>query len=497
LTKKEQKPKIAVVTLIQEGAVKVGGEHAMMYPYVEQIIRAAETVKDELIVTPYIITPKPGELKEIPSVEKLKEEMAKCNQGKMILVSNGADEPYEHPWNWERYGYEANEAMISLVKDQNFDGLIIMAHGFASIPAILDFTVDYDNGKYGDIPVRSYYITHSSFAEHKDSRPQRRLLEKEVHNHAGMIAISTYMSKHLEEIGMVDDQGDTIPLYNALPEKGWFTKRVPRKQILALLKDRNASINEGPFYGSKLPIEDILSGEKELVLYFGRAQRYVKGTDAIIACAQEDPSRHYMVICSGNDDELQWHLDLIENLPNITLAWEHNSTLVLGMTQLTDNDPNVKIIALFLSRKEPMGLVSRELLLMQEKGSILPIVSGSCGFDDPWQREYSFVVTNPCFCEDIEEVQEIAYQQKTKAEKIFIHKDCVKETIDAINKISKMSQQERIKRVEEYAEAIRANYTQDRYWTFYLQTFQLLLPKYASKIEEQIQKNNLTKIESV
>jgi len=32
-----KKPKIAIITLIQEGVVKVGGEHAMLFPYVEQI----------------------------------------------------------------------------------------------------------------------------------------------------------------------------------------------------------------------------------------------------------------------------------------------------------------------------------------------------------------------------------------------------------------------------------------------------------------------------
>ncbi|MHA1212008.1 MAG: hypothetical protein ACTSSH_06070, partial [Candidatus Heimdallarchaeota archaeon] len=379
------KPRIAVITLIQEGAVKIGGEHAMLFPYVEQVIKAAESVKDSLEVIPYVISPRPKKLEALARVEELKEKMAQTNNGKMILVSNGATGPYAHPWNWERYGFEANKAMIRLNKENDFSGIIIMAHGYASIPVVLDMKASQEDGSFNGIPISSYYITHSSYAEHKDARPQRRMLEREIQNHAKMIAISPYMANHLEEISLIDSSEETIPLYNALPTKGWFSTKVPQAIIKEMIAERNEMINKGPFYGSKLPLDEILIGKKELVLYFGRAQKYVKGTDAVIACARHDSKRHYMLICSGSADELKWHLSLLEQTPNVTLAWEHNSKLVLGTVQLTESNPKARLYSIFLSRKEPMGLVSREVVLMQDTGSLLPIVSGDCGFDDQWQ----------------------------------------------------------------------------------------------------------------
>ena len=93
----KSKPKIAIVTLIQEGAVKVGGEHAMLFPYVEQIIKTAETVKEDIEIIPYIISPRPKKLETLSQVESLKEKMMETNGGQMILVSNGAAGPYANP----------------------------------------------------------------------------------------------------------------------------------------------------------------------------------------------------------------------------------------------------------------------------------------------------------------------------------------------------------------------------------------------------------------
>lgn len=493
----DKKPKIAIVTLIQEGVVKVGGEHAMLFPYVEQAIKAAETVKDKIDVIPYVISPRPKKLENLARVEELKKKMNEMNDGEIILVSNGADGPYADPWNWEKYGYEANKTMINLVKKKNLAGLIIMAHGYSSIPAVLNLSTAKENNLFGKIPISCFYITHSSFDEHKDSRPQRRILEREIHNHAKMIAISPYMSQHLEDIALVESKKDTIPLYNALPEEGWFSNRIPKNETLELLRTRNETINsQGPFYGAKLPIDDILAGKKEMILYFGRAQKYVKGTDAVIACAAHDTNRHYFVICSGSEEELDWHKKLIKDLDNVTLAWEHNSKLVLGTVQLTENDDKVRIIALFLSRREPMGLVSRELVLMQDNGSVLPIVSDNCGFDDKWQREYSFVVTNPCVCED-DEIERNKNSTLKKTSDIFIHDSCIENTLEVLDKIGKMSIEEIRKRVQEYSEAVKKHYSQDRYWSFYLEAVSKVTPNYKNFIEQKVKENNLMRIPNI
>lgn len=496
MTEKTRKLKIAVVTLIQEGAAKIGGEHAMLYPYVEQIIKAADTVKEKVKLIPYVISPRPKILEVLPRVEKLKNQMTETNEGKLILVSNGADEPYEEPWNWEKYGFEANEALINLHSENKFDGIIIMAHGFASIPAILNMKASKENCSYGDIPIFSYYITHSSFDEHKDNRPQRRILEQEIHHHAKMIAISPYMSNHLEEIKLVDKKEQTIPLYNALPENGWFSTKVPLTEIINLIEERNKTTNKGPFFGSKLPLKEILAGDKELVLYFGRAQKYVKGTDAVIACAKNDSKRHYMLICSGSEEELDWHKLLIKNTSNITLAWEHNSRLVLGMVQITENNPNSRIYSLFLSRREPMGLVSREVVLMQDEGTVLPIVSDSCGFDDQWQQEYSYAVTNPSTKEENLIEQKINSKLTSNSE-IFIHDKCIKGTLDALDSLSSLTLDELRKRVKDYRKAVEKNYSQNRYWAFYLQTLTHINEDLKSFIDTKLKENNLQTIPNV
>ncbi|MBN1328330.1 MAG: hypothetical protein JXA54_02545 [Candidatus Heimdallarchaeota archaeon] len=490
------KPKIAVITLIQEGAAKIGGEHAMLFPYVEQAIKAAKTVEDTLEIIPYVISPRPKKIEVLPQVEKLKESMAETNNGKMILVSNGVANPYSDPWNWERYGYEANKVMIRIFKERNLSGIIIMAHGFASIPAILDMKTSQDNGEYGNIPISCYYITHSSFEEHKDNRSQRRMLEREIQNHAKMIAISPYMANHLEQIGLIDDSKNAIPLYNALPENGWFSIKVPNEVITEMINERNEKINQGPFYGVPLPLDEIKYGKKELVLYFGRAQTYVKGTDAVIACAKNDPKRHYMLICSGSTDELKWHQKLLVNTINVTLSWEHNSKFVLGTVQLTENNPLARIYAIFLSRREPMGLVSREVILMQDNGSVLPIVSGSCGFDDKWQEEFSFVVTNPSNCED-DSLKSKENCNLAFGNDIFIHDDCIRNTLEALDKLSLMSLDELRKRVYNYKKAIKENYSQDRYWSFYLETISKILPDFKKIIDEKMIENKLQKVPNV
>lgn len=493
MPKKDKKQKIAIITLIQEGAAKVGGEHAMMFPYVEQAIKAANTIKEKVTVIPYIISPKPERIEKLPRVTVLKEKMKKTNGGKMILVKNGAGEPYGHPWNWEKYGHEAHKEIITLIEKEELDGIIIMAHGFASVPAVLDLTAAQKDGKIKDIPIQSFAVTHSTFDEHKDVRPQRRLFEREIHNHAKMIAISPYMAEHLQEMEMVSEDRKPIPLYNALPKDGWFSTKIPRPTILNMLHERNQKVSEGPFYGVKLPIKDILSGKKELVLYFGRPQKYVKGTDAVIACAKQDQKRHYMLICSGSEEELEWHLELIDELENVTLAWEHNSKLVLGTVQLTENNPDARITALFLSRREPMGLVSREVVLMQDEGSVLPVVSDNCGFEDPWQKEYSFVVTNPCIGEE-ENNKDL--KQKMEDE-IYVSPDCVKETLEILDKISQMEIIELRKRVQQYAEKIKENYSEDRYWAFYLQAIALFGQDLERNIEEKLAENRLEKIPNV
>ncbi|NHJ86625.1 MAG: glycosyltransferase family 4 protein [Asgard group archaeon] len=491
----KSKPKIAVVTLIQEGAVKVGGEHAMLFPYVEQIINAADKVKEKITIIPYVITPRPKKMVVLPQVEELKTKMAETNNGEMILVSNGAAGPYANPWNWEKYGHEANKEIVKLAKKEQLNGIIIMAHGFASIPAILDLETSKENGEYGEIPILDYYVTHSTFDEHKDNRSQRKILEREVHHHAKMIAISPYMAQHLESIKMIEDSKNTIPLYNALPEKGWFSNKVPKELTLEMIQERNSKINKGPFYGVKLPIEDIIEGKKELVLYFGRAQKYVKGTDAVIACAKNDPKRHYMLICSGSNDELKWHKDLIKGAQNITLAWEHNSKLVLGMVQLSENNDIARIYSLFLSRREPMGLVSREVVLMQDNGSVLPIVSDGCGFEDVWQKAFSFLVTNPSSCEDVQNKRE--FSKLDHGSDIFIHDNCIQQTIAALNNLSKLSIKEIRERVNNYKEAVKKHYSQDRYLVFYLQATAKLLPNQKEFVEKKIDENNLTKIDNV
>jgi hypothetical protein len=488
--------KVAIITLIQEGAVKVGGEHAMLFPYVEQIIKTAESVKDKIAVIPYVISPRPKKLEQLPRVEELKKQMAETNNGEMILVSNGAAGPYANPWNWEKYGHEANKMMLKLFKQRKFDAIVVMGHGFASIPAILNLATSQDNGQYKDIPINCYFITHSSFDEHKDNRPQRRILEREIQNHAKMIAISPYMSNHLEDLALVKSKEDTIPLYNALPDKGWFSNRIPLDTTLELLSERNQKVGKGPFYGTSLPIEDILDGKKELVLYFGRAQKYVKGTDAVIAAASVDTTRHYMLICSGSNDELKWHLDLMAGLDNVTLAWEHNSKLVLGVVQLTENNPKARIYSLFLSRREPMGLVSREVILMQDNGSVIPIVSDNCGFDDIWQRKFGFVVTNPSSCED-DPVKQQTYSQRAKKSDIYIHEDCIQNTISALNQLSKLSNKELQERVQNYSQAIKENYSQNRYWVFYLQTLIKSNPELEDYLSKIMKENNLQKIQNV
>ncbi|MFW9922388.1 MAG: hypothetical protein ACFFDW_03765 [Candidatus Thorarchaeota archaeon] len=491
-----KKLRIAIVTLIQEGVVKVGGEHAMLFPYVEQIIKTAETVKDEIDVIPYVITPRPKKIEKLAQVDKLKESMASTNNGKMILVSNGASGPYANPWNWEKYGHEANKAMIKLVKEDKIDGLIVMAHGFASIPAILDLVPSKESGMYKNIPISCYYITHSTYDEHKDNRPQRKLLEREVQYHAKMIAISPYMSNHLEQIKMINKKESTIPLYNALPNIGWFSNKISSTETLEMISSRNQTVNSGPFYGNILPIEDILSGKKEMVLYFGRAQKYVKGTDAIIACAKNDPKRHYFLICSGSKDELNWHLDLISDLSNITIAWEHNSKLVLGTVQLTEDNDKARIYAIFLSRREPMGLVSRELVLMQTNGSVLPIVSDHCGFEDEYQKKFGFIVTNPSSCEDDPEKRK-TYSQMAKKSDIFIHDFCVQETLNVLDEMSKLSITELRNRVRAYSLAVKNYYSQDRYWVFYLQALGKLKPEIENIVNKKINENKLTTLPNV
>ncbi|NHJ46797.1 MAG: hypothetical protein FK733_03320 [Asgard group archaeon] len=495
MTDKKNKLKIAVVTLIQEGAAKIGGEHAMLFPYVEQIIKAAATVKDRVTLIPYVISPRPKSMQKLKQVDNLKSQMSSTNGGKMILVSNGAEIPYENPWNWEKYGYEANEALIQLHSEKKFDGIIIMAHGYASIPVVLNIKASKQNGSYGKIPIVSYYITHSSFDEHKDNRPQRKILEREIQNHAKMIAISPYMAQHLEDIGLVKKKGETIPLYNALPKNGWFSSKVSLDEVTDLVSQRNKTINKGPFFGQVLPYKEILTGSKELVLYFGRAQKYVKGTDAVIACAKNDPKRHYMLICSGSEDELVWHKKLIADTPNITLAWEHNSRLVLGMVQISENSPKARIYSIFLSRREPMGLVSREVVLMQDKGAILPIVSDSCGFDDEWQQQYSFIVTNPSTLED-----ELTKQQQSQLANdgdIFIHDNCIRGTLNALDSLSSLSLKELRTRVKNYRKAIEENYTEDRYWTFYIQSLANIDRNLKSFIDQKISENNLKKVVNV
>jgi len=491
-----EKPRIAIITLIQEGVVKVGGEHAMLFPYVEQIIKTAESVADKIEIIPYVISPRPKKQEKLTRVDELIEIMKQTNDGQMILVSNGAAGPYANPWNWEKYGHEANKVIIKLAKERKLNGIIIMAHGFASIPAVLNITTSQDNGSYKNIPIKCYYITHSSFDEHKDNRAQRRILEREVQNHAKMIAISPYMSNHLEQIGLVKSNEDTIPLYNALPEMGWFSNKVPKNVITEMLEERNEKIGSSPFYGSKLPIKMIVNGDKELVLYFGRAQKYVKGTDAVIACAKHDSKRHYLLICSGSNSELTWHKKMISGTTNVTLAWEHNSKLVLGTVQLTENNPNARIYSLFLSRREPMGLVSREVILMQENGSVLPIVSDQCGFDDEWQREFSFVVANPSSCED-DPIKRKTNSQLAKDNEIFIHDECIKATLQALDKLSEIPVSDLKNRVQKYHAAIKENYSQNRYWSFYMQAIGKIIPDLEQYIDENLKKNNLTTIPNV
>ncbi|NHK31432.1 MAG: glycosyltransferase family 4 protein [Asgard group archaeon] len=492
----KKKLKIAVVTLIQEGAVKIGGEHAMLFPYVEQIIKAANTVKEKVTLIPYVISPRPKSFKSLPTVQKLIKEMAATNGGKMILVSNGADMPYKEPWNWEKYGFEANKALIDLHAENKFDGIIIMAHGFASVPVILDMKASQENSSYDNIPIISYYITHSSFEEHKDNIPQRRMLEQEVQHHAKMIAISPYMADHLEELKLVEKKEKTIPLYNALPEKGWFSSKIPLDETIGLINVRNKTINKGPFFGTVLPLKDILSGNIELVLYFGRAQKYVKGTDAVIACAKNDLKRHYMLICSGSEKELDWHRKLIENTSNITLAWEHNSKLILGIVQISENSRKSRIYSVFLSRREPMGLVSREVVLMQDDGAVLPIVSNNCGFEDQWQQEFSYLVTNPSAQED--DPVTIKTQSKlTKNSEIFIHDKCIEGTLNALDSLSSLTLTELRKRVKDYRKAIEENYTQDRYWAFYMQTLTHMNKELKSFIDSKLKENNLQTVLNV
>lgn len=491
-----EKPRIAIITLIQEGVVKVGGEHAMLFPYVEQIIKTAEDVADEIEVIPYVISPRPKKQEKLARVEELIEKMKQTNDGQMILVSNGAAGPYANPWNWEKYGHETNKVIIKIAKERKLDGIIIMAHGYSSIPAVLNITTSQDNCLYNNIPINSYFITHSSYDEHKDNRAQRRIFEKEVQNHAKMIAISPYMSNHLAEIGLIKSSKDTIPLYNALPDKGWFSNKVSKGIIIEMLEERNEKIGLGPFYGSKLPINDIVSGKKELVLYFGRAQKYVKGTDAVIACAKNDSKRHYMLICSGSQSELVWHKKMIKETNNVTLAWEHNSKLVLGTVQLTENNPDARICALFLSRREPMGLVSREVILMQENGSILPIVSDQCGFEDQWQKEFSFVVSNPSSCEG-DPIKRKTNSQLAKNNELFIHDDCIKATLKALDELSKIPVSELRTRVQQYKAAIKENYSQNRYWSFYLQAIEKINPEFESYIKEKLKTNNLKTIPNI
>ncbi len=491
------KPRIAVITLIQEGAVKVGGEHAMLFPYVEQVIKAAESLKEHVEVIPYVISPRPKKLEKLSRVEELKERMAETNNGKMILVSNGASGPYAHPWNWEKYGFETNKAMIRLAKERQFDAIVVMAHGFASIPAVLNIQTARENGLYGSTKIVNYFITHSTFAEHKDNRPQRRILEREIHNHAKMIAISPYMAKHLALIKMVKKAEETIPLYNALPEKGWFSTRVPLDVTKEMIAERNDSLGKGPFYGAPFPLEAILEGKKELVIYFGRAQKYVKGTDAVITVARHDKKRHYMIICSGSKSELQWHLSMITGLENVTLAWEHNSKLVLGVVQLAETNPKVRSYALFLSRREPMGLVSREVVLMQDRGTVLPIVSNHCGFDDEWQREFSFVVTNPSYGEEKGSHFQEKNSQMSPQEELFINDQCIKETLEALDSLSKLPIEELQERVSKYKATIKQVYNQNRYWSFYLQVIGKLMPEIVPIVDNILEKNDLERLPNI
>ncbi|MHA1221038.1 MAG: hypothetical protein ACTSQB_04825, partial [Candidatus Heimdallarchaeota archaeon] len=224
--------------------------------------------------------------------------------------------------------------------------------------------------------------------------------------------------------------------------------------------------------------------------------KYVKGTDAVVACARNDPKRHYMLICSGSADELKWHLSLLEKVPNVTLAWEHNSKLVLGTVQLTESNPKARLYSIFLSRKEPMGLVSREVILMQDTGSLLPIVSGDCGFDDQWQKQFSYVVTNPSCCE-VESLKAKTNSTLETGSDIFIHDDCIKSTLKALDNLSKMTTEELQKRVKNYRKAIEENYSQDRYWSFYLEALAKLMPDFANYIEKKIKQNNLLKVPNV
>ncbi|NHJ04380.1 MAG: hypothetical protein EAX90_06125 [Candidatus Heimdallarchaeota archaeon] len=496
MSEKNKIPRVAIVTLIQEGAIRVGGEHAMLFPYVEQILKAAETVKEKIAVIPYVISPRPKKYEKLDRVEELKEKMTQMNGGRMILVSNGAAGPYANPWNWEKYGHETNKALIKLVKEDSVDVIIVMAHGYASIPAVLDFIPSKEAGSFGNKTISNYYITHSTFDEHKDNRPQRRMLEREIQNHAKMIAISPYMAKHLEEIKLVKNEHDTVPLYNALPESGWFSNRISKEETLMMIKERNQKVNSGPFYGNQLPVEQILEGEKELVLYFGRAQKYVKGTDAVIACARNDPKRHYFLICSGSNEELHWHKELIKNLENVTISWEHNSKLVLGTVQLTEEESKARIYAVFLSRREPMGLVSRELVLMQKEGSVLPIVSSHCGFEDEWQKKFGFIATNPSLCED-DPIKIKTYSQLAKQSEIFVHDDCIKDTLKALDQMSNLSLEELRKRVQNYSQAVKINYSQNRYWSFYLQAIGKILPNFNNYIEELLKENKLNKIQNI
>ena len=311
-----------------------------------------------------------------------------------------------------------------------------------------------------------------------------------------MIAISPYMANHLAEIKLIDASENTLPLYNALPDKGWFSNKIPHEVIIELLKERNSKINKGPFFGIELPLDTVLNGEKELVVYFGRAQKYVKGTDAVIAVARNDPKRHYMLICSGSSDELKWHKELIEGLDNVTLAWEHNSKLVLGIIQLTEWNANARIYAIFLSRREPMGLVSRELMLMQTEGSVVPIVSDHCGFEDEMQKTYGFIVTNPSLCEDDSETRK-TNSQLSKQDEIFINDSCIKETLVALDSLSALSTEDLKERVKAYADAVKKFYTQNRYWAFYLQTIANVLPEYSNYIDKQLKENNLEKVTNV
>ena len=80
---KKTNPRIAVITLIQEGAVKVGGEHAMLFPYVEQVLKTAETIREKLEIIPYVISPRPKKLEKLARVvrdamKREREKSASC-----------------------------------------------------------------------------------------------------------------------------------------------------------------------------------------------------------------------------------------------------------------------------------------------------------------------------------------------------------------------------------------------------------------------------------